>query len=131
MTEFKETCKMKVVQINEQTPNQLLNPTPTPKPPHSVPKKTKTTRKLSQNQMSEFRESQKMKVVQLHQWTPKFSQNQMSEFRESQKIKVVQLNEYIPKIANQGPKDNNDPKIKSNLNVRIQGIVENESCSTT
>ena len=28
-------------------------------------------------------------------------------------------------------KDKNDPKIKSNSNVRIQGIIENESCSTT
>ena len=31
-----------------------------------------------------------------------------------------------------GPqKDKNGPKIKSNSNVRIQGIIENESCSTT
>ena len=31
-----------------------------------------------------------------------------------------------------GPqKDKNDPKIKSNSNVTIQGIIENESCSTT
>ena len=28
-------------------------------------------------------------------------------------------------------KDKNDPKIKSNSNVTIQGIIENESCSTT
>ena len=29
-------------------------------------------------------------------------------------------------------KDNNDPKIKSNSNVRIQGIIKkNESCLTT
>ena len=28
-------------------------------------------------------------------------------------------------------KDKNDPKIKSNLNVRIQGIIQNESLSTT
>ena len=28
-------------------------------------------------------------------------------------------------------KDKNDPKIKSNSNVIIQGIIENESCSTT
>ena len=28
-------------------------------------------------------------------------------------------------------KDKNYPKIKSNSNVRIQGIIENESCSAT
>ena len=31
MSELKETNKMKVVQLHELTPNQLLNPTPTPK----------------------------------------------------------------------------------------------------
>ena len=31
-----------------------------------------------------------------------------------------------------GPqKDKNDPKIKSNFNVTINGIIENENCSTT
>ena len=38
-------------------PKQLLNPTPTTKPAHLGPKKTKTTPKLSQIQMSEFSES--------------------------------------------------------------------------
>ena len=33
-----------------------------------------------------------------------------------------------PQTSPLGPKkDNNDPKIKSNSNVRIQGIIENES----
>ena len=37
-----------------------------------------------------------------------------------------------PKSRPIGPKkDKSDPKIKSNSNVRIQGIIENESCSTT
>ena len=36
-----------------------------------------------------------------------------------------------PKIAQLGPKSKNDSKIKSNSNVRIEGIIENESCSTT
>ena len=31
-----------------------------------------------------------------------------------------------------GPqKEKNEPKVKSNFNVIIQGIIENESCSTT
>ena len=71
MSEFKETQKMKVVQLHKQTPKQLSNLTPTPKLAHYGPKKTKMTPKLSQIQMSEFRESQKMKVVQLHELTPK------------------------------------------------------------
>ena len=51
-----------------------------------------------------------MKVVQLHKWT------QNSD----------------PQTSPLGPqKDKNDPKIKPNSNVRIQGIIENESCSTT
>ena len=53
-----------------------------------------------------------MKVVELHHWAPK-------------QFLSPALN---PKIA---PKSHNNPKIKSNSNVRIQGIIENESCSTT
>ena len=52
-----------------------------------------------------------MKVVQLHKWTQKQFLN--------------------PKRPLWPQKDKNDPKIKSNSNVRIQGIIENESCSTT
>ena len=29
------------------------------------------------------------------------------------------------------PKDKNDPKIRSNSNITMQGIIENEHCSTT
>ena len=37
-----------------------------------------------------------------------------------------------PQTSLLGPKrDKNDSKIKSNQNVRIQGIIENESFSTT
>ena len=37
-----------------------------------------------------------------------------------------------PQTSRLGPqKYKNDPQIKSNSNVRIQGIIENESCSTT
>ena len=36
------------------------------------------------------------------------------------------------KISPLGPqKDKNGPKIKSNSNITIQGIIRNESCSTT
>ena len=48
---------MKVVQLYEWTPKQLLNPTLTPKSAHSGPKKIKTTPKLSQNQMTELKET--------------------------------------------------------------------------
>ena len=37
-----------------------------------------------------------------------------------------------PKNNPLGPKNGkNDPKIRSNSNVRIEGIIENKSCSTT
>ena len=62
---------MKVVQLYMQTPKQLLNPNPTPKIPHSSPKKSESTPKLSQIQMSELKKSQKMKVVQLYEQTTK------------------------------------------------------------
>ena len=36
------------------------------------------------------------------------------------------------KIANKGPKKvKNDPKTNSKSNVRIEGSIENESCSIT
>ena len=89
MSELKETKKMKVVQLHESTPNQLLNPTPTPKIACQGPKKSKMAPKLSQNQMSELKEKKKMKVVQLHEQT----QNQL-------------LNPTpTPKIARQGPQN--------------------------
>ena len=66
--------------------------------------------------MSEFRESWKMKVDQLHEWTPK-------QFFESH---------IEPKYSPLGSqKVQNNPKIKSKSNVRIEGNIENESCSTT
>ena len=56
-----------------------------------------------------------MKVVKLHEWTPK-------------QFLSPTLN---PKIANRAPKSQNNPKIKSKSNVRFEGNIENESCSTT
>ena len=38
--------------------------------------------------------------------------------------------ESYPYRKNRALKIQNDPKIKSNLKVRIEGIIENESCST-
>ena len=56
-----------------------------------------------------------MKVVQLHEETSKWF-----------------LNLHQPQKSPLGPqKDKNDPKTKLNSNVRIQGIIEKESCSTT
>ena len=55
----------------------------------------------------------------------------MSEFRETYKMKVIQLPEWNPKqflrptlnskIAQWGPKNLNNLKIKSKSNVRIEG----------
>ena len=54
MSELKETKKMKVVQLHEPTPNQLLSPTPTPKIAPKGPKFKKNTPKLSKNQISKM-----------------------------------------------------------------------------
>ena len=70
MSELKETKKMKVVELHEQTSKKLSNPTLTPKLAHWGPKISKMTPKLSQNQMLELKETKKMKVVQLHESTP-------------------------------------------------------------
>ena len=57
-----------------------------------------------------------MKVIQLHEQTPKQVSNPMPTQKNSslghQKVK-------------------SDPKIKSKSKVRIEGNIENESCSTT
>ena len=50
-----------------------------------------------------------MKVVQLHKWTAK------------------QLSNSTPTPK----KDKNIPKIWSKSNIRIQGFIQNETCSTT
>ena len=66
--------------------------------------------------MSELKDTQKMKVVQLHEQNPKQLLNPTPN----------------PKNSPRGPtKDKNDPKIKSKSNLRIEGNIENESCSTT
>ena len=67
MSKLKETKKMEVVQLYEQTPKQLSNPTPTQKIAHYGLKKSKRTLKLSENQRSEMKETKKMKVVELHE----------------------------------------------------------------
>ena len=62
---------------------------------------------------------------------PKLSQNQKSELKEVLKIKVVHLYELTQKNRPLGPqKVKNDPKIKSKSKVRIEGTIENKSCST-
>ena len=58
---------MKVVQLNEYTPKQFLNP----KIAFQGPKKSKTYPKLSQNQTSELKETKKIKVDALYEQTPK------------------------------------------------------------
>ena len=56
-----------------------------------------------------------MKVVQLHEYTPEL-------FRTLPKL---------PPIKPLGPRKlKNEYKIKSKSNVRIEGNIENESCST-
>ena len=64
--------------------------------------------------MSVLEETKQMKVVQLHNESSK-------QF----------LNPNLPKNSPLGPqKVKNDPKIKSKLNIRIEGNIENESCLT-
>ena len=58
---------MKVVQLHEWTPKQFLSPTVNPKIANYSPKKSKTTPKLCQNQMSELKDTKKIKVVALHE----------------------------------------------------------------
>ena len=66
----------------------------------------------------------------------------MSESKVTYKMKVAQLQEQTkktvfepfpdPKTAHQGPKKSKKyPKIKSKSKVRIEGTIENKSCSTT
>ena len=93
MSELKETKKMKVAQLHEQTPRQLSNSTSTPKIDRWGPKKSKMTQKLSHYQMSETKETKKIKVVQLHEQTPKQVWNPIPTPLGPQKVK-------------------NDPKIK-------------------
>ena len=56
-----------------------------------------------------------MRVVPLHKWTPKQFSNPNP----------------TPKLAHYVPNIQKDPKIKLKSNVRIDGNIENDSCSTT
>ena len=52
----------------------------------------------------------------------------MSELKETKKIKVIpQLQKQLVRAQ----KVKNDPNIKSKSNARVEGNIENESCSTT
>ena len=58
---------MKVVQLHEWTPKQFFNPILKPKITHWGIKLSKTTPKLSQNQISELKEIKKMKIIALYE----------------------------------------------------------------
>ena len=104
---------MKVVQLHEQIPKQLSNPTPTPQTSPLGPKTDKNDPKIKSTKISEFRESQKTKVVQLQEWRPK------------------QFLNIEPKNSQLGPqKVKNNHKIKLKSNVRIEGNKENKSICT-
>ena len=60
-----------------------------------------------------------MKVVKLHYWTPKSKKQTQFEPDPNPQNNLYLL---CPK------KTKNYPKIKLNSNVRIKGIIENESC---
>ena len=91
MSELKETKKMKIIALYEQTPKQVLNPTLNPKIAHQGPQNSKTTTKLSQNQ-SELKETKKIKVFVLYEKTTKHFEpepnpkNSLFFAQESQKI---------------------------------------------
>ena len=80
----------------------FLNPT---KQPVRAPKSQNDPEIKSK--LNEMKETKKMKVAQVHKQTPKQLFNPTP----------------IPEIAHQGP------KIKSNPKVRIEGSIENKSCS--
>ena len=65
MSEYKVTQKNKVVQLGD--PKTVFEPFPNPNNSRQGPKKSKTTPKLSQNQMSKLKGTKKMKVIQLHE----------------------------------------------------------------
>ena len=114
---------MKDVQLHEWTPKQFLIPTLNPEIAHQVPKKSKTTTKLSQNILSELTETKITDVALYEQTpkqfepdpnpqnsllepkkvkkTPKISKNQISELKKTQKLKVAQLYEQTPKQSDQ------------------------------
>jgi len=82
-------------------------------------------KKLGQNQISELKETKKMKVVRLNEQKPNNS------CRQAQAIYSIP---FLTKHKNSPlePKNvKNYPKIKSKSNVRTEGNIENESCSTT
>ena len=115
ISEMTETYKMKVVQLHEQTPKHFLT-LPNPENRPLGPKKSKITPKLSQNQRSELIETKKMKVVQLHEYP-----------------KTVCEPYPNPKSSLVGPQKNRKgpPKLSKNSNIRNDGNIQNESCSTT
>ena len=61
-SELKESQKMKVVKLHEQTSEQFLNHTQNPKIAYQRPKKSKTTPKLSQNQKTQLKETKSIKA---------------------------------------------------------------------
>ena len=63
---------MKVVQLHEWVdPKTVFEPNIEPKNSPLVPKNSKTTPKLSQNQMQELKETKKIKKVALYELAPK------------------------------------------------------------
>ena len=62
----------------------------------------------------------------------------MSELKGKKKMKVIALYEQTPKqflhstpTPKVGQNVKTDPNIKSKSNARVEGNIENESCSTT
>ena len=81
--------------------------------------------------MSELEETKKMKVVQLHNETSKQFLIPTSTPKIAHYKTVIEAYSN-PKISPSAPqKVQNDPKIESKSNVRIEGNIENKSCSTT
>ena len=90
MSELKETKKMKIIALYEQSPKEF-EPDIDHKNSPIGPQKVKTTPKLSQNQMSELKETKKMKIIALYEQTPKQhepdpnSQNSLFRPKKSQR----------------------------------------------
>ena len=122
MSEFKETQKMKVVQLHEQIPKQCLDPSQNPKNSPLGPKKVKNDPKIeskSNVRIERNKENEKQKN------TPKLSKDQISTLTKTYKMKVAQLYEQTKKqclnpsptskVARQGPKKSKIiPKLSQN-----------------
>ena len=124
MSEFKETQKMKVVQLYQQTPKQFLNPLPIPKIAYQGPKNKKDPKiKSKSNIIIERNIENKSCSTTLLDLKTLFNPNLTPKIVESQPDSIKPIK--APKRQKQSK---NQVKFKC---YRILKFIENKSCSTT